>query len=136
MERDVVLRKLESVRRCIERIESKRPADARTLEQDYDLQDIISVNLERAIQASVDIASVLLAERGEGTPATMGEAFPLLAQSGIIPADLAEGLRKAVGFRNISVHAYDKIDWAIVFGIVSTRLEDFRSFARFALAAL
>lgn len=136
MERDVVLRKLESLRRCIGRIESKRPTDARALEQDYDLQDIISVNLERAIQTTVDIASILLAERGEGTPATMGEAFPLLADSGIIPADLADRLRKAVGFRNISVHQYEKIDWAIVFGIVSTRLDDFRSFARCALTAL
>jgi uncharacterized protein YutE (UPF0331/DUF86 family) len=136
VERDLVLRKLESLRRCVERIESKRPADARTLEQDYDLQDIISVNLERAIQAGVDIASILLAERGQDTPATMGEAFPLLAGLGIIPADLAERLRKAVGFRNISVHEYEKIDWTIVFSIVTTRLEDFRSFARSVLAAL
>jgi uncharacterized protein YutE (UPF0331/DUF86 family) len=136
VERDVVLRKLETLRRCVERIESKRPPDTRALEQDYDLQDIISVNLERAIQASVDIASVLLAERGPGTPATMGESFPLLADSGIITTDLAERLRKAVGFRNISVHEYEKIDWSIVFSIVTDRLEDFRSFTRSVLAAL
>ncbi|MFW6368650.1 MAG: HepT-like ribonuclease domain-containing protein [Spirochaetota bacterium] len=31
----------------------------------------------------------------------------------------------AAGFRNISVHDYDQVDWNIVFSLVTTRLEDF-----------
>ncbi len=50
------------------------------LETDYDIQDIISLNLERAIQVSVDIGSYLLAETEQNPPETMGEIFPLLAQ--------------------------------------------------------
>lgn len=49
MDHDVIARKLDSLSRCVIRIESKRPADARELVSDIDLQDIISVNLERAV---------------------------------------------------------------------------------------
>jgi uncharacterized protein YutE (UPF0331/DUF86 family) len=36
---------------------------------------------------------------------------------------------KAVGFRNLSVHAYDRVDWDRVHDIVHHRLDDFRAFA-------
>ena len=45
MPNDVVRRKLESLRRCIQRIELKKPATVETLKTDYDIQDIISLNL-------------------------------------------------------------------------------------------
>jgi uncharacterized protein YutE (UPF0331/DUF86 family) len=39
-------------------------------------------------------------------------------------------MRRAVGFRNLAVHNYDAIDWAIVFAIATTYLGDFEQFAR------
>jgi uncharacterized protein YutE (UPF0331/DUF86 family) len=39
-------------------------------------------------------------------------------------------MKRAVGFRNISVHTYDQIDWVIVFDICRNRLGDFAEFAR------
>ncbi|MFZ2390132.1 MAG: hypothetical protein WAW69_20245 [Polaromonas sp.] len=48
MNREVVEQKLESLRRCLQRIETKCPADAETLVVDVDLQDIVSLNLSRA----------------------------------------------------------------------------------------
>ena len=38
-------------------------------------------------------------------------------------------MKKAVGFRNIAVHAYDTMDWDIVFAIASRHLQDFADFA-------
>jgi len=40
MDREVVEQKLESLRRCLRRIETKCPTDAATLVADIDLQDI------------------------------------------------------------------------------------------------
>jgi uncharacterized protein YutE (UPF0331/DUF86 family) len=37
---------------------------------------------------------------------------------------------KAVGFRNIAVHRYDKIDWSIVQSVCRHRLVDFEHFAK------
>lgn len=136
MDRSVIEHRLESLRRCVARIEAKRPAALKDLQTDADLQDILSVNLERAVQLCVDISNHLIAASDARPPASMGEAFDVLAEEGILPFELAKRMRKAVGFRNIAVHAYQKIDWAIVFDIAHHRLNDFQEFARHVSAAV
>ena len=126
---DVIAAKLELLRYCIARIEDKTPESAGALATDADLQDIITHNLERVVRISVDIASHILAEADVPSPTTMGETFDALARTGIIDADSAERLKNAVGFRNITIHEYEKVDWGIVFSICTERLGDFRTFA-------
>ena len=130
MPSDVVRNKLESLRRSLSRIEQKRPNSSEILASDYDIQDIISINLERAIQKSVDIAAHVLADSEQKPPGTMGETFTALSNAGIIKKDLAERLRKAVGFRNISVHEYQRINWEIVYSIITENLDDFKEFMK------
>lgn len=131
MDEQLVAQKLESLRRCIQRVESRLPEDLDALLVDLDAQDIISLNLTRAVQMCVDIASHWLAEHAEATaPKTMGQAFEALAQSGIIDTELATRMRKSVGFRNVMVHNYDDVNWEIVYAICSKHLGDFRAFAR------
>ena len=130
MDRAVVEQKLESLRRCILRIESKVPPTAEVLAADFDLQDIISLNLSRAVQLAVDIGAHLISELNLPAPDTMGQTFDLLERSGLIDATLALRMRKAVGFRNIATHNYDQINWQIVHNIVKNHLDDFAAFAR------
>jgi len=54
----------------------------------------------------------------------MAESFERLSEKKIIPTELAQNLKKAVGFRNLSVHAYDKIDWHLVWNILEGDLKD------------
>ena len=49
MDKDVINRKLESLRRCIARIMSKIPITQEALRSNDDLQDIIALNLKRAV---------------------------------------------------------------------------------------
>jgi uncharacterized protein YutE (UPF0331/DUF86 family) len=130
MDREVVEQKLESLRRCIRRIETKCPAEAATLVADIDLQDIVSLNLSRAVQISVDIGAHLIAGMEVPPPDTMGQTFDLLAQQGLLNNELASSLKKAVGFRNIAVHSYESINWDIVHSIVKYHLADFSEFAK------
>ena len=130
MDREVVDQKLESLRRCLLRIESKCPADARSLVEDVDLQDIVSLNLSRAVQISVDIGAHLIAGMDVPPPGTMGQTFDLLAQVGVLSSELANGLKKSVGFRNIAVHNYGSINWLIVHNIVKNHLGEFSEFAK------
>lgn len=130
MDREVVEQKLESLRRCLLRIETKCPPDAATLAVDIDLQDIVSLNLSRAVQISVDIGAHLIAGMEVSPPDTMGQTFDLLAQEGVLSNELASSLKKAVGFRNIAVHSYESINWAIVHSIVKHHLADFSEFAK------
>ena len=78
MNNPLIAQKLESLTHCLIRIESKRPDDINVLKEDYDIQDIISVNLERAIQISVDIAAIIISEKGIRTANTMAGSFKAL----------------------------------------------------------
>jgi len=110
VDRDIIEQKLESLRRCLQRLEDKKPADPKKLLHDLDLQDILTINLTRAIQLCVDIGAHIIASKDASSPDTMGQTFDILAQVGIIEQDLATQLKKAVGFRNVAVHNYAKID--------------------------
>lgn len=130
MDRDLVETKLESLRRCVDRIADKTPPSVDQLLRDSDVQDIIALNLQRAIQLSVDIASHLIAETDEVPPSTMAENFEILHKLQIIDPMLAERLTKAVGFRNIAVHSYQSINWNVVYQICRHHLDEFRQFAK------
>lgn len=133
MDREVTLQKLESLRRCLVRIRQKCPATAEELACDPDLQDIITLNLTRAVQLCVDIAAHLVSALQAGAPDTMGSTFDLLAEAGVLPPSLAVQLKKAVGFRNIAVHSYEKMDWAIVHAIARDHLDTYDDFAKTVL---
>lgn len=130
MDKDIVAQKLESLRRCLQRLELKCPSDPQMLVADVDLQDIIALNLSRAVQICVDIGAHLIAGLETSPPGTMGQTFDVLAQAGILDDVLANNLKKAVGFRNIAVHNYERINWVVVHNIVQHHLLDFTDFAR------
>ena len=130
MDRLVIDQKLESLRRYLRRIEEKRPPDAGVLQRDADLQDILAMNLTRAVQVCVDIGAHLIATLDVPPPDTMGQTFDILARAGILNADLATQMKKAVGFRNIAVHEYETVDWDLVYEIVMHHTRDFAEFAK------
>jgi uncharacterized protein YutE (UPF0331/DUF86 family) len=116
--------KLESLRRCLDRITSKKPDTLNQLLEDIDLQDILALNLERSIQLCVDIANHILSTLDDSPAMSMAESFERLSEKEIISSELAGNLRRAVGFRNLSVHAYDKIDWNLVWTNFGSDLND------------
>jgi len=130
MDRDVVLMKLESLRRCVKRIQDKTPTSYKELVDDYDLQDIITLNLERSVQQCVDIGLHIISDLEIPAPETMAQTFRVLERANCLSHDVAERMAKAVGFRNTAVHAYQEIDWQIVYAIITKHLGDFREFSR------
>ena len=134
MDRQTLLNKIASLKRCIQRIEDKSPENSRILENDYDLQDIVSLNLQRAVQVCVDIAAHLNAEMALKAPESMVESFENLTTAGIISTEICTRMKKSVGFRNIAVHEYSTISWDIVFSILTKNLDDFRLFAKEIIA--
>ena len=129
MDRDLIAQKLESLRRCVERVRQRSPATAAALANDPDAQDILTLNITRAVQLCVDIGAHLIAAQNKPAPDTMGQTFDTLADMGVISADLAMRMKKSVGFRNIAVHNYEAIDWTITHAIATHHIDDFAAFA-------
>ena len=130
MDRLILVEKLEALRRCVLRVEARRTKTVEALQDDPDRQDILALNLTRAVQLCVDMAGVVIADSDEPAPQTMGQAFDALARMGVIDDAIARKMKAAVGFRNIAVHDYQAVDWRIVFDITHQGMEDFRTFAK------
>lgn len=129
MDKLIVTEKLESLRRSIARVELKYRDSGDDLLVDYDVQDVISLNLTRAVQLCVDISAHIIAETEVSAPTSMSDTFVKLAEIQIIEDDLAKRMINAVGFRNLAIHSYEKINWEIVKSICKYHLDDFKKFA-------
>ncbi|HEX6983707.1 MAG TPA: DUF86 domain-containing protein [Balneolaceae bacterium] len=136
MAKQVIEAKIDALRRCTQRIEEKRPDSVEQLISDLDLQDILSVNLKRAVQLYIDIGTHIISDMNIEAPKTMAETFVILQKQNILSKGTAERMGKSVGFRNIAVHSYQKINWEIVFNICHKNLSDFKNFTREASSKL
>jgi len=126
IDRELVLAKIATIDRCLARIAEVRGERRQDL-LPVDVDDIASLNLQRAIQAAIDLANHIISTEGYGTLDSTAGVFTLLQQRGVIETDLATRLRKMVGFRNIAVHEYQTVDPAILESILARHLGDLRA---------
>jgi uncharacterized protein YutE (UPF0331/DUF86 family) len=130
VDRDLVLAKVETLERSLARIDSARQRPGLDA---LDRQDIIVLNLQRAVQAMLDLAAHVVAREGLGIPDELAASFELLKRAAILDDELADRMRRMTGFRNVAVHEYRKLEPSIVDSIVRDRLGDLRAFARVIL---
>jgi len=90
----------------------------------------VTHTLQTAVQAAIDVAAIVVAERGLGEPATNRDMFAKLAADGWMPSASSDLWRRIVSFRNIVVHRYLAVDTAIVQAIVATHLDELLAFVR------
>jgi uncharacterized protein YutE (UPF0331/DUF86 family) len=81
-----------------------------------------------AIEAAIDLCQHLVARSGGRSPTDYADCFTLLQELGILPADLAERLRRMARFRNLLVHLYWKVDNRKVYRVLREDLDDLRLF--------
>lgn len=134
MKDDIILNKCETIKRCMARVREEYTSTKNFL-IDYTRQDAALMNLERTAQASIDLASHIVRMKKIGVPQETKDLFIFLQKEKIISKKLSERMVKMVGFRNVSVHEYQKINMKIVVSIIKSRLIDFENFVDEVLAA-
>lgn len=127
---EVLLGKAAIIERCLGRIEAEYRGHESELTTNYTRQDAILLNLQRACEAAIDAAMHLVRIHRLGLPTDSRQAFQMIAQAGLLDAELARRLQAMVGFRNIAVHAYQELDMDIVRGILEHRLTDLEALSR------
>lgn len=130
---DVVVNKAAIIERCVARVHEEYAGDPRNLRENVTRQDSIVLNLQRACEASIDLAMHLVRVRRLGVPQETREAFDFLAGAGLLETELAGRLKRMVGFRNVAVHDYRKLNLDIV-QAVERHVGDFLAFTRVALS--
>ena len=129
---DVLLNKTTTIERCVNRIHEVYAGNPDNL-KDFTKQDSIILNIQRACEASIDLAMHLVSARKLGVPKSSREGFKLLQEAELIDADLAKTLMNMVGFRNIAVHDYQALELGILEAILEKHIADFKKFTKIVL---
>lgn len=127
MGNDIILNKIEIIERCLERIKEVYDDNPNNL-KNFTLQDSMVLNLQRGIEAAIDIAMNIVSENKLGIPQSSRDAFELLQENGLISEELMHNMNNMIGFRNIAVHNYQKLDIEILQNIIEIHLSDFNEF--------
>ena len=131
-EEDIVLAKVSTIRKAVATIrslESELPGG----EKEWMRLDLTVLNLQRAVEAAIDVASHLISANGWELPRDARHAFEILVTHGVIAGTSLKVLHAAVGFRNIAVDDYAKLDPQVVRGIAADHLGDLEEFANAVL---
>lgn len=127
---DIILNKIETIKRCIDRINEEYVGFEDEFYQNYTKQDSIILNLERLSQATIDISTHIIRVEEFGIPKTSREVFVLLEQNRVLSKDISYSMQKMVGFRNLAVHDYQNLNLDIVVAIITNHLKDFEKFVK------
>lgn len=127
MVKDVIFNKMSIIERCLVRIKEVYDNDPDNL-KDYTKQDSIILNIQRAVEATIDIAMHIVSSKKLGIPQNSRDAFEVLYHNEIIDEKIYKKIKSMIGFRNIAVHNYQQLNLQVVQMVIEKHLEDFKEF--------
>jgi uncharacterized protein YutE (UPF0331/DUF86 family) len=133
---DLVINKVQSIHRCIERAREEYQLAGDRFATNYTRQDAAILNIIRACDQTIDLANHIIKTHKLGIPTSSAESFELLTIEGVISPALEEKLRNMAGFRNTAVHQYQRLNLAIVEAIIVSDLDDLIRFGDVVMAYL
>lgn len=126
---DVLLNKAAIIERCVQRARDEYEKDTTPFATDITRQDAAILNIQRACEAALDMGTHLIRRERLGIPQSARHVFDLLAQAEQLDSAQAAILKNMVGFRNIAVHEYQKVQLPIVVSIITRHLEELLSYS-------
>ena len=130
VDKDLILAKAGSVKSHLNRVIEKRNVDLDSFMKDIDRQESILFNIQTAVQNCIDIAAHIISEESFGVPGSTTEMLYILGKNGYLDNDLTQKMVKAVGFRNLIVHEYGKIELEQVYEIAQNDINDLNEYLK------
>lgn len=116
---DIFLTKAAIIERALRRMRQEYLANPEL--DNYTHIDAMTLNVERACQAAIDLAMHIVARDHLGLPQSSAEAFRLMREAGCITEDIRKNMAAMTGFRNIAIHEYQQMDMSILRHIAESR---------------
>jgi uncharacterized protein YutE (UPF0331/DUF86 family) len=135
LDRDLVLAKVSTIRKCVSTVRELR-SGAPASYPAWVVQDVTVLNIQRAAQACLDLAAHVIAAHGWELPRSGRHAFEILAEHAVIDPRGKDAMAAVMGFRNVAVHQYADLDPAVVARIADTQLGDLEAIGAAILARL
>lgn len=84
--------------------------------------------LRLAIEATLDLGRHVVVKTGLGVPQEYREVGKILREEGVLPVDLGKKLEAMAGMRNVLVHLYWDIDYALLYKTIVEELDTFERY--------
>jgi len=104
VDRDLALRKIAAIEEYLQQLSEYRNVGLDEYRSDWKTQRVVERTLHLAIEACMDLADHIVADRRLRVPDTGSATFEILADAGVVSAELGRSVARMVGFRNILVH--------------------------------
>jgi uncharacterized protein YutE (UPF0331/DUF86 family) len=128
MDNDRLLEKIDEMENYLRELEEYLPEQ----EEDYLNNGLRKRACERTFQLAcenlLDICNLIISEKGYGMPSDSKDSVRKLAENRILPASLSTRLEELVGFRNMLVHQYGRVDDSRSYSFLNMELKDFYEF--------
>jgi len=111
-----VVSKVEFVQDCLSLLAEKQSLSYDAYREDVEARDVVERRFEKATQACIDIARMLLKDIDGQAPSSNPGAMRRLHEVDVLSASVAEEMQQAALFRNVLAHEYgDVLDQEIVY---------------------
>lgn len=127
---DKIYSRIENLKSYVKILEGLQNITLEELEKEPIKKGALERYLQLSIEACVDIAEMIISDQRLPTPQTATETIEILGKEGILEDSFAKEFAKAVGFRNILIHDYVKIDYQLVLENLQNNLSDFHRFIK------
>lgn len=110
LDNERLLEKIDELEKYLSELEEYLPPE----EEEYLSDSLRKRACERAFQLAcenlLDICNLIISMKGFGIPKDARDSIRRLSENGVIPLSLSSRLEGLVGFRNLLVHQYGRID--------------------------
>lgn len=118
-----IIDKASQLEQYVGELSALAPAEYRGYSGDLKTKAACERYFEKIVEAAVDLAFLIIKDRGLKLPEDDKEAFDALAQAGVITPELCRRLKEAKGMRNVIAHEYGSVDDELVFSAVTSEIE-------------
>jgi uncharacterized protein YutE (UPF0331/DUF86 family) len=136
LDREAILARLDKLDEYAKILRELQKAAQSDFVADYHLYGLAERYLQLSIECIIDIGSLCITGLGLRKPEDGQEVIDILREHKVITDDLAARFEGIVGFRNILVHEYTRIDRYIVYQSLHSHVSDLEQFAGQILALL
>lgn len=125
---EIYTRKFELIEECLKRLIKikKETTTFQKYRNSWKDKDSAERNLQKIIEAIIDIGKMIIADLKLQEPGNNREVFLILEENSLFPSEYMDLIDRMIGMRNIIVHSYDRIDDAVVYSVIKKGLSNLK----------
>lgn len=127
-DQEKMVKLVSELRKSVVRLESIANHSLKEFQNDPDKIGSSKYHFIVAIEACIDMCNHIISRNGFRVPEDYADTFRVMREAGALDSSFSEDLTNMAKFRNRLVHLYWEVDEEQLYGLLNSRLGDFKKF--------